>query len=276
MRDALAFLTTLPVRGGPLHPRAVALFPLAGLVLGAGWVAAAALGALLGVAVPEDTRMVGTLVGALVGAALVLLVDLRLTGGLHLDGLADTADGLASHHPPDGAREVMKDPRIGAVGAATLGTVLLLRFALLTALLATLATPDPLPTPGALPLLVGPATLPAPAGLIALAVAPVAGRYTMVLLLARARPYPGSLAGDAVAAAGRGPMLAATVLTAVLAVLLAGVAGPVIAALAAAAGLLAHTRWARRLGTSGDTVGATGLTAETVALAGLLAAAALA
>jgi adenosylcobinamide-GDP ribazoletransferase len=64
-----------------------------------------------------------------VAASLVVGVDALLTGGLHLDGLADAADGLLA--PMDRVRrlDVMRDPAIGAFGAVTLGLVLVVRFA---------------------------------------------------------------------------------------------------------------------------------------------------
>jgi adenosylcobinamide-GDP ribazoletransferase len=74
--------------------------------------------------------------------ALVLVAGLLLTGGLHMDGAMDTADGLAA-----GERllEAMDDSRVGASGAQALALLLLLR----TAALATLASAAPLALPWA-------------------------------------------------------------------------------------------------------------------------------
>ena len=74
--------------------------------------------------------------------ALVLAAGLLLTGGLHMDGAMDTADGLAA-----GERllEAMDDSRVGASGAQALALLLLLR----TAALASLATAAPLALPWA-------------------------------------------------------------------------------------------------------------------------------
>ena len=74
--------------------------------------------------------------------ALVLAAGLLLTGGLHMDGAMDTADGLAA-----GERllEAMDDSRVGASGAQALALLLLLR----TAALATLASAAPLALPWA-------------------------------------------------------------------------------------------------------------------------------
>ncbi|WP_460498596.1 adenosylcobinamide-GDP ribazoletransferase, partial [Glycomyces tarimensis] len=191
VRDALGFLTVVPVRGRwPLTRAAVSAFPLAGLAVGLAWAAAAWTGLHIG--------------GPLVAAALVLAVDFALTGGLHLDGLADTADGLASRRPPDQVAEVMKDPRIGAVGAGALVITLLLRFALLGAITGT---------PGAWP---------------AVALVPVVGRLSMVWQLRAGRPRAGSLAAGPAAAASRGALTVATLWTAVL---------------AAASGIAFHRGW---------------------------------
>lgn len=69
-------------------------------------------------------------------AAVLVGLDLALTGMLHFDGLADAGDGLLA--PMDRARrmEVMRDPHIGAFGAVTVGAVLLLRWSALSSLVA--------------------------------------------------------------------------------------------------------------------------------------------
>ncbi len=63
---------------------------------------------------------------SLVGAVLVLVLAI-LTRALHLDGLADTADGLGSGKEPEKALEIMKDSRTGAFGAVAVALVLLLK-----------------------------------------------------------------------------------------------------------------------------------------------------
>lgn len=62
-------------------------------------------------------------------AALLLCFGVWLTGGLHLDGLADTVDGLGGGATPEDRRRVMKDSRVGAFGVMGLVLVLLLKFA---------------------------------------------------------------------------------------------------------------------------------------------------
>ncbi len=60
-----------------------------------------------------------------------MAADCGLTGLLHLDGLADTADGLLPASAAPGGFEVMGEPRVGAFGAVALVLVLSLRFAAL-------------------------------------------------------------------------------------------------------------------------------------------------
>ena len=113
---SISFLTVAPVaprtplREGDLG-RAAVCFPLVGLLLG-----------LALAAVDHGARM---LWDPYVASALVIGAALLVTGGLHLDGFLDTADALASRRDREGMLAVMRDARVGALGAAA-GTALLL------------------------------------------------------------------------------------------------------------------------------------------------------
>jgi len=236
MGAALRFLTILPVPGRHRPPGAAALlgFPLVGALVGAMWVAVLAADGLLPVPVL---------------AALVLVADAVLTGGLHLDAIADVADGAASRRRGDDAVEVMRDPAVGAGGALALALVCLVRWSAL----------------------VGFGGLARGGEALALMAAPVTGRVAMVLLLALVPARPdGSLA--AALARPRGAVVAGTAGIAACVCVLAGrggLAGGALAGLAAGAAVapLWAGWWRRRFGNlSGDGVGAGGLIAETVAL----------
>src|SRR4051812_9466221 len=124
--ESAALLTALPVpRWAATSTRGVLPWaPLVGLLLG---------GAATGVAV-LGARWVSPLVGAVLGVAVLAL----LTRGLHLDGLADTADGLGPLRGRERALEVMRQSDIGPFGVVTLVLTLLLQ----VACLATLLTAD--------------------------------------------------------------------------------------------------------------------------------------
>lgn len=70
----------------------------------------------------------------LVAAAGLTLIPLAVNGGIHLDGLADTADAVASHGSRDEKLQIMKDPHIGAFGVIALIAHMLLTFSLYVAL----------------------------------------------------------------------------------------------------------------------------------------------
>lgn len=111
LRFAFGTLTVIPVRvtrwdreaarGGMLYA------PVVGLVVGAG---AAVTGLLL--------LFLGA--GSLLASVAAAAVPAVLTRGLHLDGLADTADGLGSGKPAEDALRVMKQSDIGPFGVLTL------------------------------------------------------------------------------------------------------------------------------------------------------------
>lgn len=96
---------------------ALAAFPLVGAVLGLAWWGAAALCDML--AVPMLLR----------GAVLCALPTL-LTGGIHLDGYADTSDALASHASAERKQEILRDPRCGAFAVIRLCVYFIAYFAL--------------------------------------------------------------------------------------------------------------------------------------------------
>jgi adenosylcobinamide-GDP ribazoletransferase len=124
-RLAVTLLTVVPVpgqgdRGAPTRRQAgaaMAWAPVIGLALGGA--AAAVLGA--------GARWAGPLLGAVLATAALA----GLTGGLHLDGLADLADGLGSRQPAARALEIMKQSDIGPSGVVALVCTLLIQVAAL-------------------------------------------------------------------------------------------------------------------------------------------------
>jgi adenosylcobinamide-GDP ribazoletransferase len=123
---AFSFLTTLPLgRLSLAHSslgKAALWFPLVGGVLGGILIAlVSGFGKVL-------------LFPPLVTAILVLAAWAWLTGGLHLDGVADCGDGLLATAPAERRLEIMQDPRLGSFGGSTLFFFLLLKVAAFYAL----------------------------------------------------------------------------------------------------------------------------------------------
>ena len=226
MIAALQFLTVLRVGGhGRPTSATLAFFPVVGLLVGVSWALTGQLGLLF--------------TGNTTTAALVLIVDALLTGGLHLDALADVTDGAASHKPADEAVAVMRDPATGAVGVAALVLVILLRF-------------------GTLIFSVDFA--------YRLLAAPIAGRTAMVVLLWL---LPARSDGSLAQSFGRPgtPVVLAAIVLAAVGSALSGTRGlTALAAALAFAGVYALW-WRHRFGPlNGDGAGAGGLLAETLAL----------
>ena len=124
----MSLFTVIPV-GGEAElrkgdaARAVLWMPVVGLLLGL-----ASAGVMIGV----DTGGSGG-PRRLLGAALAVGLTALLTGGLHLDGLADTADGLGSRRAPAGALAIMRRSDVGPMGVAALVLVLLIQVTALAA-----------------------------------------------------------------------------------------------------------------------------------------------
>jgi len=122
---SLRFLTILPVPGSSGTSEddlagAPVFFPLVGLLIGL-FCAALAFG--LSVVLPP-----------LPCAAVSVVLLIAASGGLHIDGLSDTADGFLSSRPRDGILEIMKDSRAGPMGAMAIACLLLVKVASLGSL----------------------------------------------------------------------------------------------------------------------------------------------
>lgn len=123
LRAAVSFLTVLPVasRDGAAGARlGRAYFPAVGA--GIGLLAALTFVVAFALATP------------LVAAAVAVATLVVVTGGLHLDGLGDSADGLLGFGDRERRLEVMRDPRLGSYGVASIAVVLVLEVASLAAM----------------------------------------------------------------------------------------------------------------------------------------------
>ncbi|RVV99805.1 adenosylcobinamide-GDP ribazoletransferase [Mesobaculum littorinae] len=121
LAEALALLTRLPAPHivTPRGARAAWAWPVAGGVVG------------LFAAIPAT---LGMSVGPAFAAGMALAVGTTITGGLHEDGLADTADGLWGGHDKARRLEIMRDSRIGSYGVLALILSIGLRWAALATL----------------------------------------------------------------------------------------------------------------------------------------------
>ena len=125
MRIAFGLMTTLPFRlpedwSAGDSGRAAVWYPLVGLVIGA----------LTWLAWKGSTFVFP----AFVAGIITLIVWVMLSGGLHLDGLADCCDGFFASVAPERRLEIMKDPQVGAFGVIGLILVLSLKAAALASL----------------------------------------------------------------------------------------------------------------------------------------------
>jgi adenosylcobinamide-GDP ribazoletransferase len=230
---AIALLTRFPVAqygsGDPWAVgRSVLWYPAVGLLVGL---------VLAGVCLLAQSAP------AMVGAALAILAWCGITGGLHLDGLSDSADALIGSHG-DSARalEIMKDPSAGPMGVMAMCMVLIVKFAALTAHIST-ETWWPIVT------------------------APVLGRAAVIALLLNT-PYvrPRGLGAVLAAHLPRGPGRIVLLSVIAAATLLGGIPSLIGAGLAF---LFLRRLMMRTIGgTTGDTAGALVEVTEAAALVG--------
>jgi adenosylcobinamide-GDP ribazoletransferase len=169
-------------------------------------------------------------------AALLIVLLVAITRGLHQDGLADTLDGLAGARTATDRLAIMRDPRIGAIGATGLFLSLILRYA------ALLSVPETLRLP-------------------ILLCMPAMGRWAMVVGAygARYARTEGGLAAPFLTHLSARHVLGATIV--VLSLLVWAFGGMAALAALSTGGLVSRlaTRFYQRMfgGVTGDTLGAT-------------------
>ncbi len=225
---ALGFLTSIPVRTPAPQPgdlgRAAIWFPFVGVVIGA----------ILVVAQLILTRFFAPLLAG----ALIVVVWIAVTGGLHLDGLADCGDGLLAATTRERRLEIMRDPRLGTFG----GTVLVMHLLIKTLAVASLTAS------------------------IALLLAPALARWLMLFVARQPAARPGGLGAAFSAGLPKTSWIGAAIVPLLL--LVPGAPRSIFAAIAAALvtlGIIRLTR-SRLGGVTGDVLGMTIEVVEVVVL----------
>lgn len=222
------FLTAIPLSRRHHEPTAIELassmawYSTVGLLIG-------------GTLVLADMALTKLFALEVVNVLLIALL-ITFTRGLHQDGLADTLDGIAGGRTPADRLSIMRDPRIGAIGATGLFLSLILRYA------ALMAIPQPLRVP-------------------ALVCMPALGRWAMVTL-AWLSPYArteGGLAAPFLVHLSLLHVLGSTFVLAAALILMLGVSGAVAILVGGSAVVVAIQAGCRTLfgGITGDTLGTT-------------------
>ena len=129
---ALQFLTIVPLPQGwsgdhRALSKSITFFPIIGLMIG---ISAAAVFIGLNTALPQ-----------LPASVIAVIYLMGISGGLHMDGLADTADGFFSARPRDKILDIMRDSHTGAMGVMAIVSVLVLKVSLFASIPSPLCVP---------------------------------------------------------------------------------------------------------------------------------------
>jgi adenosylcobinamide-GDP ribazoletransferase len=233
LRLAISFLTIVPIRIDSASDADVAAsmawFPLVGL--------------LMGIVYALEDRALSFLLPHAIRSALVVLSMTMLTGALHLDGLADSADALGAGVDRRRALEILSDSRIGTFGAIALFFALALK-------------------------LVSIATVFGKPRFAMLVLAPMLSRWAMVTVSYHIDYLRTSGAGSAMLARDGGRNLAIASIVALPAIIPFFSRKVIVAyVLAAIAALMLRRFYRRRLGgITGDLIGACGEIVEVLAM----------
>lgn len=233
LRLAISFLTIIPAYGNRIADdremaNSLTFYPLVGLLVGAFLALLAYLFHWLALGISGD--------------ALLIVAWIIITGGLHLDGLMDTADGLFSGKDRDRKLEIMRDSRVGAMGVMALAALLILKLSFLNG-------------------------IPYPEKIWVLVLAPALGRCMLLYaccLYPYARSGPG-LGKTFAEQASKLHIIIATIILLAACLYLHGIYGLVFVLIAAFI-VLGVMAWIGRIlgGLTGDTYGAVCELAETV------------
>ncbi|MDF2571412.1 MAG: cobS [Sporomusa sp.] len=200
------------------------------------------IGVIIGVILAGINYVLSQFLPSHVLAAVIILAEIVLTGGLHCDGFMDTADGVFSGRSRERMLEIMKDSRVGANGVVAFVLLLLLKYSVIVDMTPTMLT-------------------------TALLIMPVAGRVAMVVSIT-SFPYarPDGMGKAFAQFAGRTTLIIA-VTFALAFIVPFGLQSLISAGGAVLAGVLSARYFANVLGgLTGDTYGAITELTELVAL----------
>jgi adenosylcobinamide-GDP ribazoletransferase len=236
LRLALSFLTILPVidrrpASEETTAASFAWFPI--------------IGCALGTALVAEDWILARVFAQVIRSVLIIASLTAVTGAVHLDGLADTADALGAGRDRERALEILRDSRVGTFGASAIFFDLTLKILALS-------------------------TLAGHRRYAALIVAPMLARWAMVLVAAGLPYLRSSGAGSTLLSGGNtGPRVGIVAVFTLVVMLTLGAIRPIAIATVIAIAIVLAVRWFYRRwlgGVTGDLLGACGELVEIAAL----------